>query len=227
MAHKWLHRGTKMKLICEVNEEIHYVTETLDEATGKKGLFIEGVFMQGDIKNRNGRVYPKEVLEKEVARYTKEYVEKKRAYGELGHPSGPTINLERVSHMIQSLERDGSNFIGKAKIMTETPYGKIVKSLMDEGATLGVSSRGMGSLKAGKGGVAEVQKDFYLATAADIVADPSAPDAFVEGIMEGKEWVWDNGVIREATIADYQQEVKKTSKRDLEEVQLKIFSDFL
>jgi len=215
-----------MKLICEVNEEIHYVTETLDEATGKKGLFIEGVFMQGDIKNRNGRVYPKEVLEKEVARYTKEYVEKKRAYGELGHPSGPTINLDRVSHMITSLKQDGSNFIGKAKIMTETPMGAIVKNLMDEGAQLGVSSRGMGSIKQ-RGGAAEVQRDFYLATAADIVADPSAPDAFVNGIMESKEWVWYNGIIREATIADYETDVKKASKAELEETKLRVFQDFL
>lgn len=216
-----------MKLICEVNEEVNYITETLDEATGKKNLFIEGVFMQGDIKNRNGRMYPANVLDKEVQRYNEQYIQKNRAYGELGHPQGPTINLERVSHMITKLERDGSNFMGKAKIMTETPYGKIVESLIKDGGQLGVSSRGMGSVKPDRSGVGVVQSDFYLATAADIVADPSAPDAFVNGIMEGKEWVWDNGVIREATIADYQQEVKKTSKRDLEEVQLKIFSDFL
>jgi len=215
-----------MKLICEVNEDISYITETLDEATGKKGLFIEGVFMQGDIKNRNGRVYPAQVLAKEVARYTKEYVDKKRAYGELGHPQGPTINLERVSHMITSLKQDGSNFIGKAKIMTETPYGAIVKSLMDEGAQLGVSSRGMGSIRQ-KSGVAEVQNDFYLATAADIVADPSAPDAFVNGIMESKEWVWDNGIIREATINDYANDIKTASKADLEETKLRVFQNFL
>jgi hypothetical protein len=201
-----------MKLICEVNEEVNYVTETLDEATGKKNLFIEGVFMQGDIKNRNGRMYPADVLEKEVKRYNDQYIEKNRAYGELGHPSGPTINLERVSHMITKLERDGSNFIGKAKIMTETPYGKIV---------------GMGSVKPSRDGVGVVQSDFYLATAADIVADPSAPDAFVNGIMEGKEWVWDNGVIREAQIADYKEEIQKSSKRDLEEAQLRVFRDFL
>jgi len=214
-----------MKLICEVNEEVKYIAEAKEDGT--KNYFIEGIFMQGDIKNRNGRMYPADVLEREVKRYSKEYIDKKRAYGELGHPSGPTINLERVSHMIQSLERDGSNFIGKAKIMTETPYGKIVKSLMDEGATLGVSSRGMGSLKAGKGGVAEVQKDFYLATAADIVADPSAPDAFVEGIMEGKEWVWDNGVIREKTIADYEKHINTASRAELEEAKLRVFKDFL
>jgi len=215
-----------LKLICEVNEDINYITEAKDDS-GKKSYFIEGVFMQGDIKNRNGRVYPAETLAKEVARYNKEYVEKKRAYGELGHPQGPTINLERVSHMITELKQDGSNFMGKAKIMTETPYGAIVKSLMDEGAQLGVSSRGMGSLKAGKAGAQEVQKDFYLATAADIVADPSAPDAFVNGIMESKEWVWENGVIREATIADYETEIKKASKSDLESVKLKVFEDFL
>jgi len=215
-----------MKLICEVNEDINYITEAKDES-GKKSYFIEGVFMQGDIKNRNGRVYPAETLAKEVARYNKEYVEKKRAYGELGHPQGPTINLERVSHMITELKQDGSNFMGKAKIMTETPYGAIVKSLMDEGAQLGVSSRGMGSLKAGRAGAQEVQKDFYLATAADIVADPSAPDAFVNGIMESKEWVWDNGVIREATVADYETQIKKASKSDLESVKLKVFENFL
>jgi hypothetical protein len=215
-----------LKLICEVNEDINYITEEKDE-DGKKSYFIEGVFMQGDIKNRNGRMYPKEVLAKEVSRYNKEYVEKKRAYGELGHPQGPTINLERVSHMITELKQDGSNFMGKAKIMTETPYGAIVKSLMDEGAQLGVSSRGMGSLKAGKAGAQEVQKDFYLATAADIVADPSAPDAFVNGIMESKEWVWENGIIREATIADYETEIKKASKSELESVKLKVFENFL
>ena len=213
-----------MKLICEVNEEIkHEITEG---ANGKKALHIEGVFMQGDIKNKNGRMYPKEILEKEVKRYNKEYIDKNRAYGELGHPQGPTINLERVSHMITQLQPDGSNFVGKAKIMTETPYGKIVESLINEGAQLGVSSRGMGSLK-DKGGVAEVQKDFYLATAADIVADPSAPNAFVNGIMESKEWVWDNGIIREADIADMQNEVKRASKVELENVKLKVFENFL
>jgi hypothetical protein len=215
-----------LKLICEVNEDINYITEEKEE-DGKKSYFIEGVFMQGDIKNRNGRVYPASTLATEVARYNKEYVNKKRAYGELGHPQGPTINLERVSHMITELKQDGSNFMGKAKIMTETPYGAIVKSLMDEGAQLGVSSRGMGSLKAGKAGAQEVQKDFYLATAADIVADPSAPDAFVNGIMESKEWVWENGVIREATIADYETEIKKASKSELESVKLKVFENFL
>lgn len=213
-----------MKLICEVNEEIkHEITEG---ANGKKALHIEGVFMQADIKNKNGRKYPKEILEKEVDRYNKEYISKNRAYGELGHPQGPTINLERVSHMITQLQPDGSNFVGKAKIMTETPYGKIVESLINEGAQLGVSSRGMGSLKQ-VGNTNEVQKDFYLATAADIVADPSAPGAFVNGIMESKEWVWDNGLIREADIAEMQKEVKTASKSDLENVKLKVFENFL
>ena len=213
-----------MKLICEDNfEEVQYLHEEKD---GKKSLHIEGVFMQGDIKNRNGRVYPRAILANEVARYDQEYIQKKRAYGELGHPQGPTINLERVSHLITSLRKEGSNFIGKAKIMTETPYGKIVESLMKEGAQLGVSSRGMGSLQQ-KGGAQEVQKDFYLATAADIVADPSAPSAFVNGIMESKEWVWDNGMIREADIADMQNEVKTASRSELENVKLKVFEDFL
>ena len=216
-----------MKLICEVNEEVNYVTETLDEATGKKNLFIEGVFMQGDIKNRNGRMYPADVLDKEVKRYNEQYIEKNRAYGELGHPQGPTINLERVSHMITKLERDGSNFMGKAKIMTETPYGKIVESLIKDGGQLGVSSRGMGSVKPSRDGTGVVQSDFYLATAADIVADPSAPDAFVNGIMEGKEWVWENGIIREATVADYKKQIKTASKKELEETKLTIFKDFI
>ena len=214
-----------MKLICEVNEDIKYIAEAKED--GKKQYFIEGIFMQGDIKNRNGRMYPADVLDKEVNRYNKEYITKNRAYGELGHPQGPSINLERVSHMITKLDREGSNFMGRAKIMTETPYGAIVKSLMDEGAQLGVSSRGMGSLKQNKQGISEVQGDFYLATAADIVADPSAPDAFVQGIMEGKEWVWENGVIREATIADYQKEIKTASKKDLEEAKLRVFKNFM
>ena len=212
-----------MKLICEVNEEVKYLEE---EKNGKKGLYIEGIFMQGDINNRNGRMYPKDVLQKEVNRYNKEYIDKNRAYGELGHPQGPTINLERVSHMITQLQQDGSNFVGKAKIMTNTPYGQIVKSLIDEGAQLGVSSRGMGSLKQ-KNGANEVQGDFYLATAADIVADPSAPNAFVNGVMESKEWIWDNGIIREADIADMQKEVKTASKSELENVKLKVFENFL
>ena len=186
-----------MKLICEVNEQdVEYITEAKEN--GQKDYKIKGVFMQGEIKNRNGRVYPMQVLDEQVKKYTDNYVNQNRAYGELGHPSGPTINLERVSHMITDLTKDGTNYIGEAKIM-DTPYGKIVKNLMDEGAKLGVSSRGMGSLKQ-NGNSQVVQKDYHLATAADIVADPSAPDAFVEGIMEGKEWVWDNGVLREAQV---------------------------
>tara|TARA_R100000951_G_scaffold24273_1_gene20469 strand:+ start:85 stop:735 length:651 start_codon:yes stop_codon:yes gene_type:complete len=213
-----------MKLITEITETVEYISEAKE--AGGKDYFIRGPFMQANIKNRNGRVYPAEVLDKEVNRYVTENVHKNRAYGELGHPTSPTINLDRVSHMIKELTRDGDNFIGKAKIMTETPMGQIVKNLMDEGASLGVSSRGMGSLK-NKNGAAEVQNDFYLATAADIVADPSAPDAFVEGIMEGKEWVWDNGVIREATINDYKEVIEEAPSKDLTEAKLKVWSDFL
>ena len=216
-----------MKLITEITEEVKLLQEEKED--GKKNYFIEGVFMQGNIKNRNGRIYPTEVLDKEVGRYNKEYVEKNRAYGELGHPTGPTINLERVSHMITKLERDGDNYIGRAKIMTETPYGGIVKSLMDEGATLGVSSRGMGSLKQSKSGIAEVQNDFYLATAADIVADPSAPNAFVEGIMEGADWVFDAARNEWQMIeADkIRSEVKKMSAAEVEANKLQIFEQFL
>ena len=213
-----------MKLICEVNEQdVEYITEAKEN--GQKDYKIKGVFMQGEIKNRNGRVYPMQVLDEQVKKYTENYVNQNRAYGELGHPSGPTINLERVSHMITDLTKEGNNYIGEAKIM-DTPYGKIVKNLMDEGAKLGVSSRGMGSLKQ-NGNSQVVQKDYHLATAADIVADPSAPDAFVEGIMEGKEWVWDNGVLREAQVNEYKEEINKTSKADLEGAKLKIFTDFL
>jgi hypothetical protein len=213
-----------MKLICEVNEQdVQYITEANEN--GQKDYKIKGVFMQGEIKNRNGRVYPMQVLDEQVKKYTENYVNQNRAYGELGHPSGPTINLERVSHMITDLTKEGNNYIGEAKIM-DTPYGKIVKNLMDEGAKLGVSSRGMGSLKQ-NGNSQVVQKDYHLATAADIVADPSAPDAFVEGIMEGKEWVWDNGVLREAQVNEYKEEISKTSKADLEGAKLKIFADFL
>ena len=213
-----------MKLICEVNEQdVQYITEANEN--GQKDYKIKGVFMQGEIKNRNGRVYPMQVLDEQVKKYNENYVKQNRAYGELGHPSGPTINLERVSHMITDLNKEGNNYIGEAKIM-DTPYGKIVKNLMDEGAKLGVSSRGMGSLKQ-NGNSQVVQKDYHLATAADIVADPSAPDAFVEGIMEGKEWIWDNGVLREAQVNEYREEIKKTSKADLEGAKLKIFTDFL
>ena len=177
------------------------------------------------MKNRNGRVYPKEILEQEVSRYNKEFIQKKRAFGELGHPDGPTVNLERVSHMIKSLTPDGNNFIGEAKIM-DTPYGKIVKGLIDEGAQLGVSSRGMGSIIQ-RNGANYVKDDFYLATAADIVADPSAPDAFVEGIMEQKEWVWDNGVLVEKDIEAWKQEIRTAKRRALDEAKLKVFDSFL
>ena len=187
-----------MKLISEAVEDVEYITEEADN--GKKNYKIRGIFMQADIKNRNGRVYPYEVLEKEVRKYNKNFINEKRAYGELGHPDGPTVNLERVSHMITKLHPDGKNFMGEAKILG-TPMGNIVKNLMDEGAKLGVSSRGMGSLDS-KNGANYVRDDFYLATAADIVAAPSAPNAFVEGIMEGKEWVWNNGSLVEAHVAE-------------------------
>jgi len=211
-----------MKLITETIEDVQILTE---ETNGKKDYKIKGVFMQADIKNRNGRIYPVETLAREVRRYTKEFIEKKRAFGELGHPDGPTVNLERVSHMITSLKPEGKNFIGEAKVM-DTPYGKIVKNLIDEGAVLGVSSRGMGSIQQ-TGGRNLVGKDFYLATAADIVADPSAPDAFVEGIMEGKEWVWDNGVLKSVTIEKYKSEIEKTKREELAEKKSKIFADFV
>ena len=212
-----------MKLICEELDNVEFITEATKVG---KNYFIEGVFMQAETKNRNGRVYPKQILQKEVTRYTKNYIDNKRAFGELGHPDGTTVNLERVSHMIVELKENGNDFIGKAKIM-DTPYGKIVKSLIDEGARLGVSSRGMGSLKPLYNGTQEVQKDFYLATAADIVADPSAPKAFVEGIMEGKEWIWDNGVLEEKSIAQYKKNISKASSKKLEEVKIKAFNDFM
>lgn len=213
-----------MKLITEVNEQINIITEA-NEAGGRS-FYIEGVFMQAEQQNRNGRMYPLEVLQKETERYVTEYVNKNRAYGELGHPEGPTINLERVSHMTKSLRQEGNNFIGKAKIM-DTPYGNIVKNLMSEGATLGVSTRGMGTLVERNDGVKVVKDDFYLATCADIVADPSAPDAYVRGIMEGKEWVWDNGIIREVDVARQRQVIQKSSKKDLEENMIKVFKDFI
>ena len=212
-----------MKLITETIEDIEVLTEA--NTSGGKNYKIRGVFMQADIKNRNGRVYPVETLAKEVARYTKEFINKKRAFGELGHPDGPTVNLERVSHMITSLKPEGKNFIGEAKVM-DTPYGKIVKNLIDEGAQLGVSSRGMGSIQSMQGKNI-VGKDFYLATAADIVADPSAPDAFVEGIMEGKEWVWDNGVLKSMEVEQYKEEISRTRRKQLAEVKANIFKDFL
>ena len=211
-----------MKLISEQINNAEYLVE---EKNGKKEYKIRGVFLQSEIKNRNGRVYPREILAREVNRYTKEFINKKRAFGELGHPDGPTVNLERVSHMITKLYPDGDNFIGEAKIMN-TPYGKIVKGLIDEGAQLGVSSRGMGSL-INRGGKNYVKDDFYLATAADIVADPSAPDAFVEGIMEGKEWVWENGALIEKDIEAWRMEIYKAKKFELDDKKLKVFESFL
>ena len=212
-----------MKLISEEVAQSEFLVEQNDKGT--KDYKIKGIFLQSNIKNRNGRIYPKEVLDKEVTRYNKEFINKKRAFGELGHPDGPTVNLERVSHMITKLYPDGNNFIGEAKIMN-TPYGKIVKGLIDEGAQLGVSSRGMGSLvNRGQGNI--VKDDFYLATAADIVADPSAPDAFVEGIMEGKEWVWESGVLVEKDIEAWRMEVYKAKKRELDEKKLKVFKSML
>ncbi len=214
-----------MKLISEKIDSIEYLIEKTDD--GPKNYRIKGVFMQAEMKNRNGRMYPMSVLEKEVGRYNKEYVNQNRAFGELGHPDGPTVNLERVSHMITNLHPDGKNFIGEAKVM-DTPYGKIVKNLIDEGAKLGVSSRGMGSLEPRRD-MQVVKDDFYLATAADIVADPSAPNAFVEGIMEGKEWVWDNGIIKEMDIEAYKRQLKvKYAKRTAQvENRVRVFEDFM
>ncbi len=210
-----------MKLISEEIQAKFLVEET----NGKKQHKIRGIFLQSDIKNRNGRIYESEILGKEVNRYKTEFIDKKRAFGELGHPEGPVVNLERVSHMITSLEPEGKNFIGEAKIM-DTPYGKIVKGLINEGAQLGVSSRGMGSLVT-KNGANYVGKDFYLATAADIVADPSAPDAFVEGIMENKEWVWDNGIIKAQDIEEYKEHIQKAKALKLAEAKANVFKSFL
>ena len=211
-----------MKLIREEITDIEFVTE---ETNNKKNYFIKGVFMQADLKNRNGRVYPMETLNKEVSRYTKKFINEKRAFGELGHPDGPTVNLERVSHMITKVYPDGKNFMGEAKI-TNTPYGNIVKSLIDEGAKLGVSSRGMGSLE-NRSGANYVKSDFYLATAADIVADPSAPDAFVQGVMEGKEWVWDNGIIKEVEVNELRKEIERAKRHELAEKKAAVFNKFL
>lgn len=213
-----------MKLIKEVNESVNFLVE---EKLGKpKDYFIEGIFLQSNLKNKNGRMYPKGTMAKEVKRYSEEYINKNRAYGELGHPDSPSINLDRVAIMIKSLKEDGDNYIGKAKVM-DTPYGKIVKSLIDEGANLGVSSRGMGSLKANNEGIQLVQDDFMLATAADIVADPSAPDAFVRGIMENREWVFVDGRFVEKQIEEVRTTIKKTSSKNLEEEKLRAFRNFL
>jgi len=210
-----------MKLITETIEDVKILTE---EKNGKKLLYIEGVFLQSELKNRNGRMYPFSVLEREVQRYSEEYVKTKRALGELGHPDGPTINLDRVSHRITDLHAEGNNFIGKAQIL-DTPMGNIAKNLLGEGVQLGVSSRGMGSIQK-KEDCNVVADDFMLTTAADIVADPSAPDAFVNGIMEGKEWVWDNGILKEAKVDKYRRYIDG-SRRDLEERTLKVFEHFL
>ena len=212
-----------MKLITEEIQNAEYIVE--ESKDGKKNYAIKGIFMQADVKNRNGPGYPQEVLQREVVRYNREFINKNRAFGELGHPEGPTVNLERVSHMIKSLYPDGKNFMGEAKVL-DTPYGKIVKNLIDEGAKLGVSSRGMGTLYQ-RGGANYVKDDFYLATAADIVADPSAPDAFVEGIMEGKEWVWDNGRLKEQAISELKLQVLKAKREQIADVKARVFESFL
>ena len=213
-----------MKLITEEISNVKIITE--GKGAGKK-LYIEGVFLQGEIKNRNGRMYPMETLAREVTRYNEQFVSKGRALGELGHPDGPTVNLDRVSHKITSLVQEGNNFKGKAQIL-ETPMGKIAKSLLDEGVMLGVSSRGVGSLKMTNEGHKVVGEDFMLATAADIVADPSAPDAFVQGIMEGKEWVWEGGILREQLAERTQRRINTlVDQRRLEEHKLQLFNDFL
>ena len=211
-----------MKLITEQIEDVKILTE---EKNGKKLLYIEGVFLQSELKNRNGRMYPFSVLDREVKRYNEEYVKSKRALGELGHPDGPTINLDRVSHRITDLRAEGNNFIGKAQIL-DTPMGNIAKNLLDEGVQLGVSSRGMGSIQKSED-CNVVADDFMLTTAADIVADPSAPDAFVNGIMEGKEWVWCNGILKETEVAKYKGIMDASARQELEEKTLKVFEDFL
>jgi len=213
-----------MKLITEEIESVEFIVE---ERNGKKSMFIEGIFLQGDIANRNRRMYPMDTLRKEVARYDENFVQKGRALGELGHPEGPTVNLDRVSHKIVSLKESGSNFVGKAKLL-DTPMGNIAKSLIGEGVRLGVSSRGMGSLRATKEGINVVESDFMLATAADIVADPSAPDAFVDGIMEGKDWVMEGGIIREKLVEKtYKQINTLVDEKSLQENKLKLFQNFL
>jgi len=211
-----------MKLITETLDEVKYLTE---ESNGVKSLYIQGPFLVAEAKNRNGRIYETHIMKREVGRYTEEYVDKNRAFGELGHPDGPSINLDRVSHLITNLTQEGNVWIGKAKIL-ETQMGKIAKRLIEGGGSVGVSSRGMGSL-VNKNGVNYVQPDFYLATAADIVADPSAPGAFVNGIMENKEWVWDNGLIKEAEIASMKEVIVRAKQKQLEEIKLRQFESFL
>ena len=215
-------RYQAMKLITETIEDVKLITE---EKNGKKLLYIEGVFLQSELKNRNGRMYPFAVLDREVKRYNEEYVKSKRALGELGHPDGPTINLDRVSHRITSLKAEGNNFIGKAQIL-DTPMGNIAKNLLGEGVQLGVSSRGMGSIDKTES-CNVVRDDFMLTTAADIVADPSAPDAFVNGIMEGREWVWCNGILKETEVAKYKKIMSDASRRDVEAKTLQVFEHFL
>ncbi len=213
-----------MKLIREEIESVEFITE---ERNGKKSLYIEGIFLQGNIKNRNGRMYPMETLQKEVNRYNEAHVQSGRALGELGHPDGPTVNLDRVSHKITSLRESGSNFIGRAKIL-DTPMGQIAKSLIGEGVKLGVSSRGIGSLKPTKEGFNVVGDDFMLATAADIVSDPSAPDAFVEGIMEGKEWIWEGTTLREQLANDTKNKIESlVTQKALEEHKINLFNEFI
>lgn len=215
-----------MRLITELVEDIRVIEEAKED--GKKSFYIEGIFLQGNQPNRNNRIYKTEVLEREVNRYIKENVNKNRAYGELGHPNGPSINLDRVSHIITELKRDGDNFVGRAKI-TSTPMGDVARGLLSDGAQLGVSSRGMGSMKEGKNGIMEVQDDFYLATAADIVADPSAPDAFVNGVMEGVEWVWDHGKMVAMRVEEIEKEIEKAarSKKLNEQRKIKLFEKFI
>jgi hypothetical protein len=214
-----------MKLISEFNDYGVSPVIIEENENGKKEYFIEGIFMQSEIKNRNGRVYPKEVMQKEVNRYVKEFVEKDRAFGELGHPDGPTINLDKVSHLITKLEEDGDNYVGRAKILS-TPNGQIVRNLIDDGAKLGVSSRGLGSLEQ-KGGAQYVKDDFQLATAGDIVADPSAPEAFVNGIMEGTEWVYNNGILTAMQVEDMQRKMKSARSSKLEETKLNLWKQFV
>ena len=215
-----------VKLFSESVEDVQYITE--EKEGGGKNYKIKGVFLQADIKNRNGRIYPMGILEPEVKKYNDNFIAQKRAYGELGHPDGPTVNLERASHITTSLKRDGKNFLGEAKIL-ETPMGKIVKSLMDEGCKLGVSSRGMGSVSKtpGQEGANVVQSDFYLATAADIVADPSAPNAFVEGVMEGKEWVWNNGALLESHLVELKQQFDVKQRNRNAKIEALEFAKFL
>ena len=211
-----------MKLIKELNEEVEYITE---DNEGKKNHYIQGVFLQSEITNRNGRMYPKSVLDREVKNYNEKYIKTNRALGELGHPEGPTVNLDRVSHKITELKEDGNNFVGKAKLL-DTPMGNIAKNLLGEGVKLGVSSRGMGTLKR-ENGANVVGEDFMLATAADIVSDPSAPDAFVEGIMEGKEWVWENGRLQEKDVAAIKQELDHATLINIQEKKISAFETFL